>query len=93
MQTLLERSQVINDDFGATLVHYAARNGNAKILRFLVVTCGMNANIKSRSGALPAHDAAALGKLNALSWLLKNTNTSLWERDHCGQTFLHVAAR
>jgi len=53
----------------------------------------MNAKVRSQSGALPAHDAAAFGKLSALSWLLNNTDTSLVERDNYGQTFLHLAAR
>jgi ankyrin repeat protein len=93
MQAVLERSTIIHDDFGANVVHYAARNGSPKILRFLIISCRMNGNVRSQSGALPAHDAAAFGKLSALSWLLQNTDTSLLERDKYGQTFLHLAAR
>jgi hypothetical protein len=93
MQAVLERSTIIHDDFGANVVHYAARNGSPKILRFLIISCRMNGNVRSQSGALPAHDAAAFGKLSALSWLLQNTDTSLLDRDKYGQTFLHLAAR
>ena len=93
MKNVLEKSQHIEDEFGANLLHYAARNGNVSILQFLVVKCGLNAMLRSETGSLPAHEAAAFGKVDALSWLLKNTKTTLLDRDNFGHTFLHLAAR
>lgn len=93
MKSVLERSQLIEDEFGANLLHYAARNGNVGILHYLVTKCGLNPLLTSETGSLPAHEAAAYGKVEALAWLLQTTNTSLLDRDHHGHTFLHIAAR
>lgn len=83
----------IQDDFGATCVHFAARGGHLKAVEFLVKKCGMRANARSFVGATAAHDAAAMGRLNVLAWLLKNTDCTLWDRDKDGATVLHIAAR
>ncbi|XP_076361101.1 uncharacterized protein LOC143252597 isoform X2 [Tachypleus tridentatus] len=88
-----ELASHIQDDFGASCVHYAARGGHVKVLEFLVKKCGMKANTRSFIGASPAHDAAAMGKLHALVWLLKHTNCFLWDRDKDGATVLHISAR
>lgn len=93
MKPLLQRTTMIQDDFGATCVHYAARNGNTKLLRYLVKKCGMKASIRSHLGTSPAHDAAAFGKLSALIWLLKNGHCSIDDRDNEGSTVLHISAR
>lgn len=93
MQAVLERSHLIDDDFGANIVHYAARNGSTKILKFLVITCRMSATVRNSTGSLPTHEAAAFGKLSALSWLIQNTDASITERDNFGHTYLHLAAR
>ena len=93
LHLVTQQTQLIQDDFGATLVHYAARNGNTKILKFLVTNCKMDPNLRTKNGSLPAHEAASFGQLSALIWLINNTETSLWDRDDCGQTFLHLASR
>ena len=93
MKTILEKSQLIEDEFGANLLHYASRNGNINILQYLITKCGLNPLLRSETGALPAHEAAAFGKVEALAWLLKSTNTSLLDRDHYGHTYLHIASR
>lgn len=93
IQPLLEGAPTIFDDFGATCVHYAARSGNTKVLRFLVKSCRMKANVRSKVGSTPAHDAAALGKLSALIWLLKNGECCVFDEDNEGATVLHVSAR
>ena len=93
MKSLLESSNHIEDEFGANLLHYAARNGNLSILQYLVFNCGLNPLLRSETGSLPAHEAAAFGKIEALAWLLKATKTTLFDRDHFGHTFLHIAAR
>lgn len=53
----------------------------------------MKANLRSRVGSTPAHDAAALGKLGALIWLLKNGGCCVFDEDNEGATILHVACR
>ena len=53
----------------------------------------MKANIRSKVGSTPAHDAAALGKLSALIWLLKNGDCCVFDEDNEGATVLHVSAR
>ncbi|XP_013773515.2 PHD finger protein rhinoceros-like isoform X2 [Limulus polyphemus] len=96
LQTLQRNHELaphIQDEFGASCVHYAARGGHVKVLEFLVKKCGMRANTRSFVGASPAHDAAAMGKLNALVWLLKHTDCLLWDRDKDGATVLHISAR
>lgn len=93
MKCVLEKSQLIEDEFGSNLLHYAARNGNLGILQYLITKCGLNPMLRSETGALPAHEAASYGKLEALAWLLSSTNTPLLDRDHYGHTFLHIAAR
>lgn len=93
MKSVLEKSHHIEDEFGANLLHYAARNGNVSMLQYLVGKCGLNAALRSETGSLPAHEAAAFGKVEALAWLLHTTNTSLLDRDHFGHTFMHLAAR
>lgn len=93
MKSVLEKSQHIEDEFGANLLHYAARNGNVTILQYLVNKCRLNPLLRSETGSLPAHEAAAFGKVDALAWLLNTTKTSLLDRDNFGHTFLHLAAR
>ena len=93
MKSVLEKSQHLENDFHANLVLYAARNGNVSILQFLVSKCGLNPLLRSETGSLPAHEAAAFGQVDALEWLLKTTKTSLLDRDHYGHTFMHLAAR
>ncbi|XP_076359142.1 uncharacterized protein LOC143251784 [Tachypleus tridentatus] len=83
----------IQDEFGATCVHYAARGGDVNVLNFLVKKCGMRANVRSFVGATPAHDASAMGRVNALVWLLKHTECTVQDRDKDGATILHIAAR
>ncbi|XP_023215729.1 espin-like isoform X2 [Centruroides sculpturatus] len=96
LQVLKKNHQLtpnIQDDVGATCVHYAARGGNIKVLNFLIKKCGMKANTTSHTGATPLHDATAMGKLTALVWLVNNTECSLHDRDADGATVLHIAAR
>ncbi|OTF69775.1 ankyrin repeat domain containing protein [Euroglyphus maynei] len=94
MKSVLEKSRHIEGEFGANLVHYAARNGDVNILNFLIIKCGLNPLLRSTdNGYLPAHEAASFGKIEAFIWLLKMTNSSLMDRDYYGHTYLHIAAR
>lgn len=44
-------------------------------------------------GATPLHDAAALGQLDAMRWLLSSTRCHLQDADYDGNNVLHLAAR
>lgn len=94
MKNILENSKHVEGEFGANLLHYAVRNGNVQILQFLIIKCRLNPFQRSmENGFLPTHEAASLGNVETLAWLLKMTNLSLLERDHYGHTYLHIAAR
>lgn len=94
MKSVLEKSQDLEGTFQANLLVYAARSGHVGILQFLVLKCGLCGTVRSpETGALPAHEAAAYGRVEALAWLLAHTKTTLLDRDHYGHTFLHLAAR
>lgn len=74
-------------------MHYAARGGHVRTLRFLVHVVGLKAHARDCGGATAAHEAAAAGKTRALRWLLAHTNCRARDRDSQGATVLHVAAR
>ena len=95
MKNVLENSHHIEEEFLANLIHYATRNGDIKILNFLIIKCGINPLLRSNdlNGYLPTHEAASLGNVETLEWLLKMTNLSLMDRDYYGHTYLHIAAR
>jgi len=81
------------DDFGATPIHFASRNGHLECLQWLVTRSGVSPNAVSRNGATAAHDAAAMGHLSCLKYLLENTPCSPSETTLEGATVLHMACR
>ena len=81
------------DDFGATPIHFAARNGQMECLVWLVTRSGISPNGASSNGATPAHDAAAMGHLDCLQYLLRNTRCSANDVTQEGATALHMACR
>ena len=81
------------DDFGATPIHYAARNGKLECLVWLITRSGISPNAGSKNGATAAHDAAAMGHLNCLQYLLNNTRCSARDSTLEGATVLHMACR
>lgn len=81
------------DDFGATPIHFAARNGHLECLKWLVTRSGVSPNAVSRNGATAAHDAAAMGHLACLHYLLENTPCSAADTTVEGATVLHMACR
>ena len=81
------------DDFGATPIHFAARNGNLECLKWLVTRSGVSPNAVARNGATAAHDAAAMGHLGCLHYLLENTACSASDATVEGATALHMACR
>ena len=81
------------DNFGATPIHFAARNGKLDCLAWLVTRSGVSPNAVSRNGATAAHDAAAMGHLECLQYLLKRTKCSAHDTTTEGATVLHMACR
>lgn len=81
------------DDYGATPIHYAARNGRRECLEWLVKNSGISPNAVARNGATAAHDAAALGHIDCLMYLLEKTHCSVKDRSVEGATVLHMACR
>ena len=81
------------DDFGATPIHFAARNGHLECLKWLVTRSGVSPNAVARNGATAAHDAAAMGHLACLHYLLENTACSSKDATVEGATALHMACR
>lgn len=81
------------DDFGATPIHFASRNGHLECLKWLVTRSGVSPNAVARNGATAAHDAAAMGHLACLHYLLENTPCSASDTTAEGATVLHMACR
>ncbi|XP_053378616.1 espin-like [Mercenaria mercenaria] len=81
------------DGLGCNCLHYAARQGGADILEFLVKERGFPGYKRSNVGATAAHDAAAAGNLEALQWLIQYGGCNVDDQDGTGATVLHLAAR
>ena len=83
----------MKDSRGATCLHYAARGGHVAVLKQLTSLGASDTAPRTRVGASPLHDAAVLGELNAIKWLVQQTACSLRDTDRDGCTVLHLAAR
>ena len=81
------------DNFGATPIHFAARNGKLDCLEWLVVRSGVSPNAVTVNGNTAAHDAAATGHVSCLKYLLENTKCSTSDTTSEGATVLHIASR
>lgn len=72
--------QNITDHLGAGLVHHASRAGRLECLKFLVLKAKLPGNQRAYNGATPAHDAAAVGNLAELQWLIRDGGYSMQVR-------------
>lgn len=81
------------DDYGATPIHFAARNGKLDCLDWLVTRSGVSPNAVTVNGNTAAHDAAATGHVDCLKYLLENTKCTLSDTTSEGATVLHIASR
>ena len=81
------------DDYGATPIHFAARNGRLDCLEWLVTRSGVSPNAVTVNGNTAAHDAAATGHVECLRYLLDNTKCSAKDVTSEGATVLHLASR
>lgn len=80
------------DIWGATPLHYAARNGHCKTIRFLVANGADVAAKTTNMGMTALHSAAANGHARAVKTLLlckANQKIKSWR----GSTALHLAAQ
>lgn len=81
------------DDYGATPIHFAARNGKLDCLDWLVCRSGVSPNAVTVNGNTAAHDAAATSHVECLQYLLEKTKCSLSDTTSEGATVLHIASR
>ena len=81
------------DNYGATPIHFASRNGKLECLQWLVERSGISPNAVTMNGNTAAHDAAATGHVDCLEYLLLNTKCSITDANAEGATVLHVACR
>lgn len=83
----------IRDFHGAGVFHYAARGDHVSVLQFFLPFLKNRPFPRTSAFSTPAHDAAALGNLKSLKWLLKHDRQQLREKDIDGCNILHLAAR
>ena len=81
------------DSFGATPIHYAARQGQLACVKWLCEHSGLSPNSAARNGATPAHDAAATGHVDCLGYLLKETKCDANDKTNEGATVLQLTCR
>ena len=81
------------DDYGATPIHFAARNGKLECLEWLVARSGISPNVVNTNGNTAAHDAAAAGHVNCLKYLLESTKCDVSDTNSEGATVMHMASR
>jgi hypothetical protein len=77
-----------------TAVHFAAREGNAKVLKTLLTAPGVDLLIRDDDGMTPLHIATLWNKVGAVKLLLQREPRLLGVRDKGGRTaWLWAAAR
>ena len=81
------------DRYGYTALHYACRNNQVQIVRFLLSCPDICLNHKTNGGATPLHRAAMSKMTNSLELLLSNSSCEPMHTDDEGQNFLHKLAR
>ncbi|XP_076472792.1 uncharacterized protein LOC143302129 isoform X2 [Babylonia areolata] len=86
-------TEAVQDDHGATCLHYAARGGAIEALEFLVNSRGFKPTRRSNVGATALHDAAASGQLDTLKWLLQQCEVKVDDQDGTGATVTQLSAR
>ncbi|KAL8581845.1 hypothetical protein ACOMHN_010219 [Nucella lapillus] len=86
-------TESVQDDHGASCLHYAARGGSVEVLKYLVSSRSFRPTRRSKVGATALHDAAATGNLEALRWLLEQDGVKVDDQDGTGATVAQLAAR
>jgi len=69
VQMLKEHGAHINvqDDSGDTPLHYATREGQQAVVRYLLMECGADPLAKNEDGETPMDLAVSINELNVLS--------------------------
>jgi ankyrin repeat protein len=80
------------NSFDDTLLHYAAKGGQAKMTLYLLLK-GFDPQCQNKFNETPIFLAAEAGHLDVVNILAKDTRTNLEHQDKFGDTVLHFAAR
>lgn len=80
----------LQDMYGDSLAHKAARFGNEEILQYLIKRIA-NINLKNNLGRLPIHEAALNKNQAILQVLLDAGGCNISEKDNYGKTVLDYA--
>jgi ankyrin repeat protein len=83
----------LQDEFGRTPLHFAAKSGKKDAIEFLILNCNADPNLKDDGGQTPLHYAAESGKKDAIEFLISNYNADPNLKDDLDQTPLHLAAK
>ncbi|VVC43752.1 Hypothetical protein CINCED_3A011599 [Cinara cedri] len=81
------------DDRGAMTSHFAARNGQLTVLRFLKIHGIRNLNKKSSTGLTALHEASVNDHLACVEWLSKYSGCKPTEKDENGCNALHLSSK
>ena len=84
---------LVQDDFGVTAMHVAARKGQISVLIYLIENDLVDEVPKAKNGATPAHDAAGTGSMECLRYILSHTKASANDVDGNNATPIHWAVQ
>lgn len=93
MILLLQGNIDINckDEFGSTALHFATRNGNPSIVKFLASADGIQINAMDNNGVTALHYAVFLSKLDIVKILCDVLAIDINIKDKHGSSPLHYA--
>ena len=81
------------DEYGNTLVHYAAVQGHINILRHLIDNFSCDLMRPNGSGNTPLHSAASKDNVEVVKFLYERSAEGVFIKNSLGQTALQVAQK
>lgn len=66
------------DDFGNTPLHFAAKSDSIEVIQYLI-NCNVDLDVRNKAGITASQIAEAEGRKNAVSLLLKNGATEIFD--------------